>query len=199
MNQTRIYRLAKILLDENDQTIAQALEPLTSDRITQPWSYEEMQLILQAESDLLSENDIDPLQAILDESFDTSHPDYDQKYALAVLRRNFTVPVDLCQECLHVKHQEELNANQGYCDDCKLPDPEIYSPPAEETVKEIDDGSQFYQLQQQVQQQDQLIKQLQARIETLETTNAALLCFFREEAQSAHQRANALDTLCQNF
>ena len=199
MNQTRIYRLAKILLDENDQTIAQALEPLTSDRITQPWSYEEMQLILQAESDLLSENDIDPLQAILDESFDTSHPDYDQKYALAVLRRNFTVPVDLCQECLHVKHQEELNANQGYCDDCKLPDPEIYSPPAEETVKEIDDGSQFYQLRQQVQQQDQLIKQLQARIETLETTNAALLCFFREEAQNAHHRANALDTLCQNF
>ena len=70
-----------------------------------------MQLILQAESDLLSENDIDPLQAILDESFDTSYPDYDQKYALAVLQRNFTVPVDLCQKCLHVKHQEELNTN----------------------------------------------------------------------------------------
>ena len=46
MNQTRIYWLAKILLDENDQTITQALEPLISDRITQPWSYHEMQLIL---------------------------------------------------------------------------------------------------------------------------------------------------------
>ena len=186
-------------MDENDQTITQALEPLISDRITQPWSYHEMQLILQAESDMLSENDIDPLQTILDESFDTSHPDYDQKYALAILRRNFTVPVDLCQECLHVKHQEELNANQGYCDDCKLSDPEIYSPPTEETSKETDSGSQFGQLQQQIQQQDQLIKQLQARIETLETTNAALLHFFQEEARNAHQRANALDTLCQNF
>src|SRR6185437_15598971 len=86
MNQTRIYQLAKILLDENDQTITQALEPLISDRITQPWSYYEIQLILQAESDVLSVNDIDPLQTILDESFDTSHPDYDQKYALAILQ-----------------------------------------------------------------------------------------------------------------
>jgi hypothetical protein len=199
LNQTRIYRLARILLEENDQTIAQALEPLISDRITQPWNPYEMQLILQAESDLLSENDIDPLQTILDESFDTSHPDYDQKYALAILRRNFTVPVDLCQECLHVKHQEELNANQGYCNDCKLSDPEIYSPPIEEISKETDNDSQFDRLQHQVQQQDQLIKQLQARIEALETTNSALLHFFQEEAQKAHQRANALDTLCQNF
>ena len=148
---------------------------------------------------MLSENDIDPLQTILDESFDTSQPDYDQKYALAILRRNFTVPVDLCQECLHVKHQEELNANQGYCNDCKLPDPEIYSPPTEEISKETGDSSQFDQLQHQIQQQDQLIKQLQARIDTLETANAALLCFFQEEAQNAHQRANALDTFCQNF
>ena len=186
-------------MDKNDQTIAQALEPLISDRITQPWSYYEMQLILQAESDILSESDIDPLQAILDESFDTSHPDYDQKYVFAILRRNFIVPVDFCQECLHVKHQEELNANQGYCDDCKLPDPEIYFPPTEETSKEADNDSQFGQLQQQIQQQDQLIKQLQARIETLETTNAALLRFFQKEAQNAHQRANALDMLCQNF
>ena len=61
MNQTRIYRLAKILLDENDQTIAQALEPLVSDRITQPWNDYEMQLILQAELDILPENDADPL------------------------------------------------------------------------------------------------------------------------------------------
>src|SRR6185312_12049353 len=99
----------------------------------------------------------------------------------------------------HVKHQEELNTNQGYCDDCKLPDPEIYFPPTEETRKEIDNGSQFGQLQQQIQQQDQLIKQLQARIEILETTNAALLRFFQEEAQNAHQRANALDMLCENF
>src|SRR6185312_16334370 len=175
------------------------LEPLISDRITQPWSYYEMQLILQAESDMLLENDIDPLQTILDESFDTSHTDYDQKYALAILRRNFTVPVDLCQKCLHVKHQEELNANQEYCNDCKLPDPEIYSLLTEETSKETDNGSQFGQLQQQIQQQDQLIKQLQARIETLETTNAPLLCFFQEKAENAHQRANALDTLCQNF
>src|SRR4029078_7778151 len=167
LNQTRIYRLARILLEENDQTINQALEPLISDRITQPWNPYEMQLILQAESDMLSENDIDLLQAILDESFDTSHPNYDQKYALAILRRSFTVPVDLCQECLHVKYQEELNANQGYCDDCKLPDPEIYSSPTKETSKETDNGLQFCQLQQQIQQQDQLIKQLQARIETL--------------------------------
>ncbi|RIB04102.1 hypothetical protein C2G38_2223264 [Gigaspora rosea] len=138
-----------------------------SDQVTQPWNLYEMQLILQAELDVLSENDIDSLQAILDESFDTSHSDDNQKYTLAILQRNFTVLVDFCQKCLHIKHQEELNANQEYYDD-----------------------SQFYQLQQQVQQQDQLIKQLQARIETLKTTNAALLCFFQKEAQNAHQQAN---------
>src|SRR6185437_5028540 len=106
---------------------------------------------------------------------------------------------DLCQECLYVKHQEELNANQGYRDNCKLSDPEIYSTPTEKTSKETDNGSQFGQLQQQIQQQDQLIKQLQAKIETLETANAALLCFFQEEAQNAHQRANALNMFYQNF
>ena len=53
-------------MDKNDQTITQALEPLISDRITQPWSYYEMQLILQAESDVLSENDINKYQKIIE-------------------------------------------------------------------------------------------------------------------------------------
>ena len=213
MNQTRIYRLAKILLEENDQTIIQALEPLVSDRITQPWNPYEMQLILQAELDILPENGADPLQAILDESFDTSHPDYDRKHALAILRQNFTVPVDLCQECLHVKHQEELTLNKGYCNECKPPEPEPYTPPADETDPEtcipstsqdndnvaLDYKFYFHQLQLQVQQQGQLIEQLQAKIQTLETTNTAFLQYFQGEAQNARQRANALEMLCQNF
>src|SRR5260363_334545 len=157
-----------------------------------------MQLILQAELDILRKNDAILLQAILDESFDTSHPDYDQKYALVILCRNFSVPVDLCLECLHVKHQEELTPNQGYCSDCKPPEPKIYVPPTNNIIEEpednpppvneiieLDDKFQFCQLQLQVQQQGQLIEQLQARIQILKTMNAAFLCFFQGEAQNA--------------
>ena len=38
MNQTRIFWLAKIFLQELDQSLTEALEPLMTDCINQPWS-----------------------------------------------------------------------------------------------------------------------------------------------------------------
>ena len=57
MNQNRIYRLAKVLLNDSDQTIQEVLEPLVNNWVTQPWSPQEMQLILQAEQDFLQGDD----------------------------------------------------------------------------------------------------------------------------------------------
>ena len=44
------------------------------------------------------------------------------------MRRNFQVPVDLCKECIHVKHQDELDKYNGYCVDCVPPPLPIYEP-----------------------------------------------------------------------
>jgi len=77
MNQTRIFRLAKIYLQETDMTISEALEPQANDRINQPWSYDEMDLILRAEQTTLTEKEEQLLQQTLAESFDISHPEFD--------------------------------------------------------------------------------------------------------------------------
>jgi hypothetical protein len=128
MNQTRIFRLAKIYLQESNQDIAEALEPLMTDRTNQSWNDDEMSLILRAEQDLLTEDEESQLQATLDQSFDTTHPDFCKELALANLRRSFTHSVDLCKECLHVKHQEELDQNNGICTDCATAPPPIFNP-----------------------------------------------------------------------
>src|SRR6185312_13785655 len=53
MNQTHIFRLAKIYLQETDMTISEALEPQANDRLNQPWSYDKIDLILRAEQTTL--------------------------------------------------------------------------------------------------------------------------------------------------
>jgi len=112
MNQTRIFRLAKVYLQETDLTITEALEPQINDQINRPWTYEEMDLILWAEQAVLNEEEEQLLQQTLAESFDISHPEFDHRLAIANLRRQFSASVDLCKECLHVKHQDELETYQ---------------------------------------------------------------------------------------
>ena len=118
LNQTRIFRLAKILLEESDQTIQEALEPLTSDLTNHSWSNDEISLVLRAEQDYLYANEEQTLQQLLDDLFDTSHPDFTKETALKNLHNNFTVPVDLCKSCLFVQHQEDLDKHQGLCEEC---------------------------------------------------------------------------------
>jgi hypothetical protein len=128
MNQTRIFRLAKIYLEESDQTITEALEPLATDR-SNHWSDDDISLILRAEQQYdLNDHEEYQLQETLRESFDMTHPDFNKQIALANLRRTFQVPVDLCKECIHVKHQDELDKHNGYCIDCAPPPLPIYEP-----------------------------------------------------------------------
>ena len=118
LNQTRIFRLAKILLEESDQTIQEALEPLTSDLTNHSWSNDEISLVLRAEQGYLYADEEQNLQQLLDDLFDTSHPDFTKETALKNLHNNFTVPVDLCKSCLFVQHQEDLDKHQGLCEEC---------------------------------------------------------------------------------
>jgi hypothetical protein len=91
-----------------------------------------MSLILRAEQTLdLTDNEEQNLQQVLAESFDITHPEFDHRLAIANLRRSFTDPVDLCKECLHVKHQDELDKYEGCCEDCAPAPMPIYEPPQE--------------------------------------------------------------------
>src|SRR5690349_17298833 len=217
MNQTHIFRLAKILLQESNQDITEALEPLITDHINQPWNNEEIGLVLCAELDLLTEDEALQLQQTLDQSFDTTHPDFCKELALANLRRSFIEPVDLCKECLHIKHQDELDQHNGYCIEYAVTTPPIFDPEAilEESDTSVSNSksdtipnetndplpetrpatplveinssppitssepdislSVMLQLQQQVAHQSQLIRQLQQKVEALETFNQQLI------------------------
>src|SRR6185436_20997024 len=123
------------------------------------------------------ENDELLLQQILNDTFDTSHPEYNKQFALVTLRRNFNTPVDLCKECLHVKHQEELDQHDGYCVDC---DPLPLNSPPPESTPEPDpiNINQITQMQLQLDQQAQLIQQLQIQVQSLQDTNTQVLQFF---------------------
>ena len=209
MNQTRIYRLAKIFLEESNQYLAEALEPQVTDRIHQPWSPEEMSLILRAEYGLLEGDEETQLRQALEISFDTSHPEFCKETALANLRRNFSDPVDLCKECLHVKHQEELDEHDGYCADCEPPPPSIFEPEPETVPEEpIEEPTEnrpnivtidaLEELQQRITLQNQTIEQLQQQVQKLETFNQRLLQFIQQDTQYQQQRTNTLATLFTN-
>src|ERR1043165_4514830 len=93
-----------------------------------------MSLILHAEQGTLTDKEEEELQDTLAASFDISHPDFCKELALANLHRSFEVPVDLCKECLYVKHQDELDQNNGCCTDCASTPPPIYSPEPESEI-----------------------------------------------------------------
>jgi hypothetical protein len=135
----------------------------------------------------------------LAESFDISHPEFDHRLAIANLRRQFSASVDLCKECLHVKHQDELDMYHGYCQDCAPSPVPIYEPPTPEpvdpslnptnaTLPEPDPlQPQVTQLQQQVKIQNQLILQLQQKVDKLERFTQTLLQAFQQDAQATQQ------------
>jgi hypothetical protein len=163
-----------------------------------------MNLILRAEQAVLNEEEEQLLQQTLAESFDISHPEFDHRLAIANLRRQFSASVDLCKECLHVKHQDELDTYQGYCQDCAPPPVPIYEPPTPELVNPLLSSidttlpepdplqPQVAQLQQQVETQNQLILQLQQKVEKLERFTQTLLQVFQQDAQTTQQRYTSL-------
>ena len=131
-----------------------------------------MDLILQAEQAVLNNEEEQLLQRTLAEFFDISYLKFDHQLAIANLHRQFSASVDLCKDCLHVKHQDELDMYHGYCQNCApLPVP-IYEPSTPEpidpllnltnaTLPEPDPLQlQVTQLQQQVETQNQLVLQL---------------------------------------
>src|SRR5438132_14303926 len=84
------------------------------------WSINKISLLLRIERDLLYDDEKFMLQQTLADSIDISHPDFNRQMAIVNLKRSFTVTVDLCNECLMVQHQEELDQNQGTCNEYAL-------------------------------------------------------------------------------
>jgi hypothetical protein len=115
LNQSRIYRLAQIQLGESNEQIASALEPLATDRSNQDYTDEEINLIMRAPHIQLTSTEEDELQRILAESFDISHPDFDQHRAMQNLQKNFQGTVGLCKNCLMAKAKTELAQYDQYC------------------------------------------------------------------------------------
>ena len=58
------------------------MEPLASDLSNHSWTDNEIALVLRAEHGVLYEDDEMPLQQLLDQMFDTSHPEFSQERAL---------------------------------------------------------------------------------------------------------------------
>src|SRR6201988_5069006 len=181
-------------------SISEALEPQTNNRISQPWSYDEINLILRAEQTTLTDEEEQLLQRTLAESFDISHSEFDHRVALANLYRQFSTSVNLCKECLHVKHQEELDKYDGYCQDCASSATPIHEPvdtssstleSESETLPPLEPDSTLLiveQLKQQVKTQNQLILKLQQKVDKLEKINQTFLHMFEQDAQTAQQR-----------
>ena len=132
------------------------------------------------------------LQQLLDDLFDTSHPDFTKEIALKNLHNNFTVPVDLCKSCLFVQHQEDLDKHQSLCEECA----QIEG--SEESDKEEEKDNQdntVVELQQRINQQDQTILTLEERINQLEKLNKQLLQIMIEDSQYTEQRSQKLISL----
>jgi len=77
LNQDRIYRMAKVLLEENTQTIEEAMEEQDHDRYSCEWTSDEITILLRTEQVDLTEDEETTLQQILNESFNTAHSDFD--------------------------------------------------------------------------------------------------------------------------
>ena len=71
---------------------------------------------MRAPNEQLTNDEEEQLQRILAESFDTSHPDFDQRQAMINLHRNFAGTAALCCKCLIVKAKTDLT--EELCPDC---------------------------------------------------------------------------------
>src|SRR5205085_6752804 len=90
----------------------------------------DISLLLRVERDLLYDDKEITLQQTLADSIDISHSNFDRQMAIVNLKRSFIVAVDLCNECLMVQHQKELDQNQDTCNECAL---------IEETSEELEE------------------------------------------------------------
>ena len=173
LNQSRIYRLARIELGENNEYISQELEPLTTDRYNQGYSNEEISLIIRAPHTQLSDSDQVSLDQILAESFDTSHPEFSHEIAMQNLQRNFCGNVALCKNCIMAKQKTELEQYNDFCQECHeelypTPPLEPMTPPPAQVQLDTSSNELVKLLQQQVEQQAQIINLLQTQLKTFE-------------------------------
>jgi hypothetical protein len=177
LNQSRIFRLAQIQLGESNEEIAQALEPLATDRSNQDYTYDEVNLIMRASQVQLTDTEENELQRILAESFDISHPDFDQRKAMENLQKNFQGTVGLCQNCLMAKKKTELEQYEAYCQECYEelyppvePEPTPPSPPETPNLASTNETQKVIELlQDQIQQQAQIIELLQKQVQFVES------------------------------
>ena len=105
------------------------------------------------------------MQQTLADSIDISHPDFDRQIAIVNLKRSFIVVVDLCNEYLIVWHQEELDWNQGTCNECALIE-ETSEKSKEEKLEELSEPESS-----QITEQNQKIQQLEDWVQKLEHLN----------------------------
>ena len=164
------------------------------------------------------------LQRILNESFNTSHPNFDARKAMENLRNNFKGQVALCRECLFAKHCTELEAYQGHCKECHdekelaleeeqvtLKEPvalnEEQTVPKEEPKEEIIIAEQAEISEDTISEErkdekDQTIARLEARIQYLEENFEKMMEFFQQQITHNQERADYYSRMAfspQNF
>src|SRR5260363_422923 len=129
LNQSRIFRLVQIQIGESNEDLAHALEPQYDDHSNQDYTYDEVNVIMRATHVELTETEEQTLQRILAKFFDMSHPNFDRRKAMENLQRNFAGTAGLCESCIMVKTNDELQQHENLCKECyeethTLPDPE---------------------------------------------------------------------------
>src|ERR1043165_4421373 len=215
--------MAKVLLEENTQTIEEAMEEQDHDRYSREWTSDEITILLRTEQVDLTKDEETTLQQILNESFNTAHSDFDTRKAIENLRKNFEEKVALCCECLFAKQCIELEEHQGYCDECyqelneltlKEEIIEEKEPIQEEEItleKDLPDTtaligpieiSEDTISEKKKDERDQVIARLEARVQYLEENFEKMLEFFQDQIKHHQEQADYYSRLAflpQNF
>lgn len=193
LNQSRIFRLAKIQLGESNQDLAEALEPQVNDQSNQNYSDEDISLIMRAPHIQLSTTEQEILDRILQESFDNSHPEFDHYKAIENLQRNFSNTVALCKSCFMPRHKTELEQYNEYCQECYN---ELYPEPEPEVIEETLTPIPEPELEPQVNSpintnQSELIKLLEQQVEQ----QAQVIILLQTQAKTFERQAETINNL----
>ena len=216
LNQSRIYRLAQALLEEeNPSQMTELLIEQDNNQYNHNWTTDEIDILLQTNQQAtLTEEEEATLQRILQESFNILQPNFDSCKALENLRKNFEGKVALCLECLHARQIEELDINQGLCNECyqelnKLTLLENIEPEASTSDTPINDEKEIKsttrnkgkEKEVDPETQQEIIKHLEARVQYLEEMNEQLTSFFKDQILYHQERAEYYSKLYsrQNF
>jgi hypothetical protein len=209
LNKNRIYRIAMVLLGESDMEMTEAIEEQETDQYNRDWTSDEITILLRDEA-VLTEDEEATLQRILRESFDIAHPDFDSQKAIENLRKNFEGKVQLCNECLLAKQLDELEPNQGYCDECyqeltqltlptELPEEKEENP--DQLLPELNIVEPL-QLPHEPEEKDEIIERLEARVQYLEQNFEQITEFLKQQIVHHQRRADYYSNLLasqQNF